>query len=213
METQGDCKMVNRYRGEIMIKKSNSLLDIHHYSLDTLNDLYYALTKLYDEDKRSLQTIVIFLKKIIQEDTEIKLIIEKMDKKEGIKAQKSKLKIEKIAETWLKKAYFEHLFRNYSIIRGYFTHFTKEIIQPRSKEGKEKLKRTSVYYFERYNDKYKKKLKRCRSNERVLELQKKYPKLNVVDAFAFGLIIEKFATTNEDLEWFENIVKILIKKK
>lgn len=205
--------MASRDRGEIMIKNPNSLLDIHRYSLDTLNDLYHSLTKLYDEDKRSLQAIVIFLKKVIQENTEIKLIIEEMDKKEGIKAQKSKLKIEKITETWLKKAYFEHLFHNYSIIRGYFTNFTKEIIQPKSIEGKEKLKRSSIYYFDRYNDKYKKKLKRCRSNERVLELQKKYPKLNIVDAFAFGLIIEKFATTNEDLEWFENIVKILIKKK
>ena len=196
-----------------MIKNSNSLLDIHRYSLDTLNDLYHSLTKLYDEDKRSLQAIVIFLKKVIQEDTEIKLIIEEMDKKEGIKAQKSKLKIEKIAETWIKKAYFQHLCHKYSIIRGYFTNFTKEIIQPKSREGKEKLKRTSIYYFDRYNDKYKKKLKRCRSNERVLELQKKYPKLNIVDAFAFGLIIEKFATTNEDLEWFENIVQILIKRR
>jgi hypothetical protein len=47
----------------------------------------------------------------------------------------------------------------------------------------------------------------------VLELQKKYPKLNIIDAFAYGQIIDKFNTTNEDLEWFEKMVKILTKKK
>jgi len=205
--------MDSGYRGEFMLKKSLSMLDVHQYSKDALKYFYKQLFEIYTDDEEVLKAIFLFFRMIIREDEDVKKIIEGMDKKEGIKAQKSKLKIEKIAETWLKKAYFQHLYHKYSIIRGYFTNFTKEIIQPKSREGKDKLKRTSIYYFDRYNDKYKKKLKRCRSNERVLELQKKYPKLNIVDAFAFGLIIEKFATTNEDLEWFENIVQILIKRR
>jgi len=205
--------MDSGYRGEIMLKKSLSMLDVHQYSKDALKYFYKQLFEIYTDDEEVLKAIFLFFRMIIREDEDVKRIIEGMDKIDGIRAQKSKLKIEKIAETWLKKAYFQHLYHNYSIIRGYFTSFTKEIIRPQSKLGKDKLKRTSIYYFERYNDKYKKKLKRCRSNERVLELQKKYPKLNIVDAFAFGLIIEKFATTNEDLEWFENIVQILIKKR
>lgn len=76
-----------------------------------------------------------------------------------------------------------------------------------------KLKYSSTRYFEQYNDKFKKRLKRCRENERVLELQQQYPKLNIIDAFAYGQIIDKFNTTNEDLELFEKIVKILTKKK
>ncbi|MBA1432092.1 MAG: hypothetical protein FAF04_00515 [Epsilonproteobacteria bacterium] len=195
------------------MSKEISFLDIHEYSEKALRYLYSSLKSLYNVDKENQKLLMFFVISLIDEDKSLKKIIEEMDKIDGIRAKKSKLKIEKIAETWLKKAYFQHLYHNYSIIRGYFTKFTKEIIRPKSKLGTDKLKRTSVYYFERYNDKYKKKLKRCRSNERVLELQKKYPKLNVVDAFAFGLIIEKFATTNEDLEWFENIVRILIKKK
>ena len=196
-----------------MKHKDYSLLDIHKYSQNALRCLYSSLKGQYDIGREGQKLLLTFLTELIDEDKNLKKIIEEMDQIDGIRAQKSKLKIEKIAETWLKKAYFQHLYHKYSIIRGYFTNFTKEIIRPQSKLGKDKLKRTSIYYFERYNDKYKKKLKRCRSNERVLELQKKYPKLNIVDAFAFGLIIEKFATTNEDLEWFENIVKILIKKK
>lgn len=87
------------------------------------------------------------------------------------------------------------------------------IIKPNSEEGKKKLKYSSTRYFEQYNDKFKKRLKRCRENERVLELQKQYPKLNITDAFAYGQIIDKFNTTNEDIEWFEKMVKILTKKK
>ncbi|MFK5882630.1 MAG: hypothetical protein QM482_10515 [Sulfurospirillum sp.] len=196
-----------------MKNNAHSLIDTHQYSKDALKHFYRQLFETYSDEEKVLKSIFSFFRQILREDEDVKRIIEGMDKIDGIKAQKSKLKIEKIAETWLKKAYFEHLFHNYSIIRGYFTNFTREIIKPQSQEGKEKLKRTSIHYFERYNDKYKKKLKRCRSNERVLELQKKYPKLNIVDAFAFGLIIEKFATTNEDLEWFEDIVQILTKKR
>jgi len=196
-----------------MKNKAHSLLDTHQYSKDALKHFYRQLFETYSDEEKVLKAIFSFFRQILREEEDVKRIIEGMDKIDGIRAQKSKLKIEKIAETWLKKAYFQHLYHKYSIIRGYFTSFTKEIIRPQSKIGKDKLKRTSIYYFERYNDKYKKKLKRCRSNERVLELQKKYPKLNIVDAFAFGLIIEKFATTNEDLEWFENIVQILIKRR
>ena len=87
------------------------------------------------------------------------------------------------------------------------------IIKPSSDEGKKKLKYSSTRYFEQYNDKFKKRLKRCRENERVLELQQKYPKFNIVDAFAYGLIIDKFNTTNEDLEWFEKMIQIMTKKK
>jgi len=190
-----------------------SFLDIHKYSAKALRYLYSSLKIHYDVGREGQKLLLSFVTELIDEDKNLKKIIEEMDEIDGIRAKKSKLKIEKIAETWLKKAYFQHLYHKYSIIRGYFTNFTKEIIRPQSKLGKDKLKRTSVYYFDRCNDKYKKKLKRCRNNERVLELQKKYPKLNIVDAFAFGLIIEKFATTNEDLVWFENIVQILIKKR
>lgn len=87
------------------------------------------------------------------------------------------------------------------------------IIKPDSDEGKKKLKYSSTRYFERYNDKFKKRLKRCRTNERVLELQKQYPKFNIADAYAYALIIDKFSTTNEDLEWFEKIIKILTKEQ
>jgi len=87
------------------------------------------------------------------------------------------------------------------------------IIKPSGEEGKKKLKYSSTRYFEQYNDKFKKRLKRCRENERILELQKKYPKHNIIDAFAYGLIIDKFNTTNEDLEWFEKMIQIMTKKK
>lgn len=74
------------------------------------------------------------------------------------------------------------------------------------------MKYSSTRYFEQYNDKFK-RLKRCRENERVFGASKAISKTNITNAFAYGQIIDKFNTTNEDIEWFEKMVKILTKKK
>ncbi len=195
------------------MKSSGSLLDIHKYSKKAFYEFYKALCDTFEEDKNTLKSIGIFLMKVTIEDEDVKKIIQEMDKVDGIKAQSSKSSNEKRVETWLKKAYFEHLYGGYSISRNFLLAFMITIIKPSSDEGKKKLKYSSTRYFEQYNDKFKKRLKRCRENERVLELQQQYPKLNIVDAFAYGLIIDKFNTTNEDLEWFEKMIQIMTKKK
>ena len=200
-----------------MSKKLNithcSLLDIHKYSKQAFHRLYQELNDKFDEEHGEFKAIVSFIAKIVKEDQDVYEIIKSMDVVDGIKAQNSKTSNEKRVETWLKKAYFEHLYRGFAISRIHLLSFMMTIIKPSSEEGSEKLKYSSTSYFEQYNDKFKKRLKRCRENERVLELQKKYPKLNVTDAFALGLIIEKFQTTKEDIEWFEAIIKILMNAK
>ena len=195
------------------MKKGISLLDMHKYSKEALMYFYNELTNTFGDTQRELETVVKFLMHIKNENEIVTKIIQKMDKIDSIKAQNSKSANEKRVETWLKKAYYEHLYGSFSISRNHLLAFMITIIKPSSEEGKKKLKYSSTRYFEQYNDKFKKRLKRCRENERVLELQKKYPKLNIIDAFAYGLIIDKFNTTNEDLEWFEKMVKILTKKK
>lgn len=196
-----------------MRRNSGSLLDIHKYSKEALHELYNSLCEIFEEKNGNFKSITSFIIRIVREDEIITNIIQKMDKVDSIKAQNSKSSNEKRVESWLKKAYFEHLYGGYSISRSYLLAFMLTIIKPSNDEGKKKLKYSSTKYFEKYNDKFKKRLKRCRENERILELQKKYPKLNVTDAFAFGLIIEKFQTTNEDIEWFEKLIKILITSK
>jgi hypothetical protein len=196
-----------------MRRNSGSLLDIHKYSKEALHELYNSLCEIFEEKNGNFKSITSFIIRIVREDEIITNIIQKMDKVDSIKAQNSKSVNEKRVETWLKKAYYEHLYGSFSISRNHLLAFMITIIKPNSEEGKKKLKYSSTRYFEQYNDKFKKRLKRCRENERVLELQQKYPKLNIIDAFAYGQIIDKFNTTNEDLEWFEKMVKILTKKK
>lgn len=200
------------------MSKGKSLLDIHKYSKKAFQHLYDKLSDddfkrpyIMNDDPIASVTGVIW--DITQGDEEIKKIIEKMDKIDGIKAENSKSSNEKRVESWLKKAYFEHLYRGYAVSRGMLIKFMKNIINPQTPVGEKRLKYSSSKYFERYNDKFKKRLNRCRKNDRVYELQQKYPKFNIVDAFAYGLIIDKFNTTNEDLELFEKIVKILTKEK
>jgi len=200
------------------MKSSGSLLDIHKYSKDAFRHLYYKLSdsdfnRSYKTKDDPIASVTGIIWDITQGDEEVKKIVKKMDQIDGIKAQNSKSGNEKRVETWLKKAYFEHLYRGYSVSRNILLKFMTTIIKPNDNEGKKKLKYSSTRYFEWYNDKFKKRLNRCRKNDRVYELQKKYPELNIADAFAYGQIIDKFNTTNEDLEWFEKLVKILTKEK
>ena len=196
------------------MKKGISLLDIHKYSNQAMHVLYNEVCAEFEGNKEKLLAeLGMFFLKLFRENEEAKKIIKDMDKIDGIKSQNSKRPNEKRVETWLKKAYFEHLYGGYSISRNFLLAFMITIIKPSGEEGKKKLKYSSTRYFEQYNDKFKKRLKRCRENERVLELQQKYPKFNIVDAFAYGLIIDKFNTTNEDLEWFEKMIQIMTKKK
>ena len=191
-----------------------SLLDIHIYSNQAMFILYNEICAEFKGNReKQLAELGKFFLKLLKENEEVKKIIERMDKVDGIKALNSKSSNEKRVETWLKKAYYEHLYGSFLISRNHLLAFMITIIKPNSEEGKKKLKYSSTRYFEQYNDKFKKRLKRCRENERVLELQKQYPKLNITDAFAYGQIIDKFNTTNEDIEWFEKMVKILTKKK
>lgn len=198
------------------MKKGISLLDIHKYSKEAMFILYSEICAEFrgNREKQLAELGMFFLKLLkVKEDEELKDIIEEMDKIDGIKAINSKSSNEKRVETWLKKAYYEHLYGSFSISRNHLLAFMITIIKPNSEEGKKKLKYSSTRYFEQYNDKFKKRLKRCRENERVLELQEQYPKINVTDAFAYGQIIDKFNTTNKDIERFEKMVKILTKKK
>lgn len=195
---------------------SGSLLDLHSYSKEAMDRLYSRLREIekpYLQDKFHLIILTGFLTDIFKEDHTIRSIIEEMDKLDEIRADKSKLKIEKMAETWLKKVYFRYLYKEEQIYRVFFRSFVKNVIQPNTSLGEENLVRASNYFFDRYKDKYKKKLYRAQTNSRLQELQIQYPKFNILDAFAYGMILDKFKITDDDIRWFESILLILQKDK
>jgi hypothetical protein len=199
------------------MKNDNSLLDIHIYSKEALRHMLNrfrskSFQRDYIYDKKAVNAVSGILWDIMQEDKEVVEIVKEMDEIDGIKAQKGKCYVEKTTITWLQKAYFVHIMQGYYVSFRMLVNFFMGILHP-SSEKERQLKSIVKYYFNKYNDKYKKRLSRSRRNERLAELQKKYPKLNITDAFAYGLILEKFSTTNNDLELFEKIVKIMLHKK
>jgi hypothetical protein len=196
-----------------MKSRSGSLLDIHKYSKEALHELYDGMCEIFEDKHGKLKSITSFVIRLVQDDETIKPIIQKMDNIDGIKAQNSKSTNEKRVESWLKNAYYKHIFNDYSISRKHLLIFMKSVINPQNEEGEKRLKYSTIRYFEQYNDKFKKRLKRCRANKRVAKVQNNYKDFNVVDAFAYAQIVDKFNTTNQDIEVFEKIIKILILKK
>ena len=137
---------------KIRTKEKCSLLDIHKYSKKAF---YHLLEKLRDDkfkrpyiyNDKAINAVTGILWDITQEDEELKDIIEEMDKIDGIKAINSKSSNEKRVETWLKKAYYEHLYGSFSISRNHLLAFMITIIKPNSEEGKKKLKYSSTRYL------------------------------------------------------------------
>jgi len=78
----------------------------------------------------------------------------------------------------------------HNIDRGVFWHRTRKIL-----------------------NKYYVTISRFRKNNRLIALQKKYPDLKIIEAFFYLHLRKNFKIKNEDLEIFENTIKILLSKK
>ena len=48
---------------------------------------------------------------------------------------------------------------------------------------------------------------------KIQELQAKYPSLNIIKAFTYARLNDKFEITHKDIQQFENIIKILQNQK
>ncbi|EEQ63637.1 hypothetical protein HPMG_01094 [Helicobacter pullorum MIT 98-5489] len=79
-------------------------------------------------------------------------------------------------------------------------------------------KGTFVYYkygrkiYSRIKERMKKQKLRVKQSEKIQELQAKYPNLDILKAFTYARLNGKFEVENEDIEIFENIIKLLYKK-
>ena len=58
----------------------------------------------------------------------------------------------------------------------------------------------------------KKQKQRVNQSEKNQELQAKYPNLDMLKAFTYARLNGNFEVENEDIEIFENIIKLLYKK-
>ncbi|KPH55529.1 hypothetical protein HPU229334_07810 [Helicobacter pullorum] len=66
--------------------------------------------------------------------------------------------------------------------------------------------------YSRIKERMKKQKLRVKQSEKIQELQAKYPNLDILKAFTYTRLNGKFEVENEDIEIFENIIKLLYKK-
>lgn len=194
-------------------KEKSSLLDIYPYSKDAFRYLYNKLTdenfkRPYITKEDPITSVTGIIWDVTQGEPEITEIISTMDKMVGIRSEKTRSRLEKIVDTWLKKAYNLKLQKGYVIHRSFLLKFVKTIYQ----NYDENIKRAAIYHFDKYNDKNKKKIKRAYENIRLNDLQERYPEFNIMDAYAYALITEKFKIKEDDLIEFENIISLLKSK-
>ncbi len=198
---------------KIKSKEKSSLLDIYPYSRDAFQYLYDKLTdenfkRRYIIKDKPINAVTGIIWDITQGEPEITEIISTMDKMVGICSEKTRSRLEKIVDTWLKKAYNLKLQNGYVIHRSFLLRFVKTIYE----NYDENIKRAAIYHFDKYNDKNKKKIKRAYENIRLNDLQERYPEFNILDAYAYALITEKFKIKEDDLIEFENIISLLKSK-
>ncbi|QIR75267.1 hypothetical protein [Sulfurospirillum diekertiae] len=205
-----------------MSKKKNiidcSLLDMHKYSKDAFQYLYDKLTdkgfkRAYVAKDRPINAVTGILWDITQEDDEVTKIIEGMDKIDNIKAESSKSRLEKIANTWIKKAYREYFVNGYKISRSLFVKFTKNIFEPKSEENRKQLEAASKKLFDKTYNTYRNRQHRITNSDKFNELVARYPKLNIDKAYRYAIVSGKFNLNADDIEEFEYILKFALSKK
>lgn len=195
-----------------------SLLDMHKYSKTAFQHLYDKLTddkfkRAYVDKNHPINAVTGVLWDITQGNEEIKKIIEGMDKIDNIKAETSISRLEKITNTWIKKAYRAHFEHGYIISRSLYLKFIKGIINPNSKEGEEKLTTSGKKLYDKIYSAQKMRQKSVKTTDKLDELKNKYPKLNIEKAFSYAIVTGKFNLNADDIEEFEYILKFALSPK
>jgi hypothetical protein len=194
-----------------------SLLDMHKYSKEAFQHLYDKLTdkgfkRAYVVKDRPINAVTGILWDITQEDDEITKIIEGMDKIDNIRAESSKSRLEKITNTWIKKAYREYFENGYKISRSLFIKFTKNILEPKSEENRKQLEIASKKLFDKIYNTFRNRQHRITDSHKFKELVARYPKLNIDKAYRYAIISGKFNLNANDIEEFEYILKFALSK-
>lgn len=197
---------------------SHSLLDIHKYSYNAFEHLYNGLQKIknkkgYINKDDPIASVTGVIYDITEGDEEIVKIIKKMDEIDKIKSQKAKTRLEKITESWLKKAYFNSLNKGYIVSRNLFLNFVKNIMKPKTDEEDKRLTYSSTKLFEKINAIIRNKKQRLFRSKKLDKLKKDFPNLNIQDAYLYAMITEKFKLKQDDIDNFERIVRLLISSK
>ncbi|ELK3775021.1 TPA: hypothetical protein SAO79_001709 [Campylobacter jejuni] len=127
----------------------------------------------------------------------------------------AKNRIYKAIETWFTKIYIskiihkeknDKLFINVTSCLAFILS-----IYGKTDENKSKMTPAVIAYIKKTKNTFIAKLKRVKNHESIIDLQAKYPKLDIVSAYQFLTLKDKFKITKSEIQDFETLIDILSK--
>ncbi|ENL6511645.1 hypothetical protein AB5P60_001857 [Campylobacter jejuni] len=126
-----------------------------------------------------------------------------------------KNKMHKAIETWFTKIYLNkiiHKEKNDKL----FVNITSCLafilsIYGKTDENKSKMTPAVIAHINTTKNTFIAKLKRVKNHESIIDLQAKYPKLDIVSAYQFLTLKDKFKITKSEIQDFETLIDILSK--
>lgn len=126
-----------------------------------------------------------------------------------------KNKMHKAIETWFTKIYLNKIIHNAKdtsifINKSSCLAFILSIYG-KTDENKSKMTPAVIAYIKKTKNTFTAKLKRVKNHESIIDLQAKYPKLDIVSAYQFLTLKDKFKITKSEIQDFETLIDILSK--
>ncbi|HEH5192416.1 TPA: hypothetical protein SG807_001781 [Campylobacter coli] len=127
----------------------------------------------------------------------------------------AKNRIYKAIETWFTKIYLNKIIHNAKdtsifINKSSCLAFILSIYG-KTDENKSKMTPAVMAHINTTKNTFTAKLKRVKNHKSIIDLQAKYPKLDIVSAYQFLTLKDKFKITKSEIQDFETLIDILSK--
>ena len=121
-------------------------------------------------------------------------------------------KVEKILESYITRSKIKAFlgdFKNFrkSNAKGFLIRIFGH------KNGLLLYQKYGILKYNQITERLKKQRLRVKQSAKIQELQAKYPSLNIIKAFTYARLNDKFEITHKDIQQFENIIQILQNQK
>ncbi|EII8776451.1 hypothetical protein K4889_001764 [Campylobacter coli] len=127
----------------------------------------------------------------------------------------AKNRIHKAIETWFIKIYINKIIHNAKDASPFINKSSCLAfilsIYGKTEENKNKMTPAVITHINTTKNNFATKLKRVKNHENIVELQAKYPKLDIISAYQFLTLKDKFKITKSEIQDFETLIDILSK--
>ncbi|EAH8792519.1 hypothetical protein ACUWFQ_001679 [Campylobacter jejuni] len=127
----------------------------------------------------------------------------------------AKNRIYKAIETWFTKIYISKISHNTKDTSPFINKSSCLAfilsIYGKTDENKSKMTPAVIAHINTTKNTFTAKLKRVKNHKSIIDLQAKYPKLDIVSAYQFLILKDKFKITKSGIQYFEILIDILSK--